>query len=265
MTKLTDEILMAYVDGELEDKQAGEIREAIKTDPEVLKRVDIFRDSSAMLQDIYDAPLKEAVPNRLVKTVMNFKTDKPSPGLLERVAAFFRMPPSWKPAYVLTAAVALLIGTAAGYLAANIPQSDQKHYAVTLNGGDFSRGMETTASGQFFAVGDRGIQVMPVATFRDKSNRYCRQYEVVAGQDKNTLIAQGIAYRDKSGKWLTMITINSHPSDSLSADTNSGYIPAGEDDFADIIFSRIMASPPMGLERESELIDHAWAGVSRSE
>jgi len=58
-----------------------------------------------------------------------------------------------------------------------------------------------------------------------------------------------------------LIYINPHPSDSLPADTNSGYIPAGEDDLIDIIFSQIMASPPMELERESELINKVWAGA----
>ena len=264
MTKLTDEILMAYVDGELEDKQAEDIRKAIETDSEALKRVEIFRDSSAMLQGVYDAPLQEPVPKRLIDTVMSFKADKPAPGLLESVVAFLRMSPSWKPTYALVATVALLIGAGTVYLATNITQPDRKHYSMTLNGGDFSMGLETTASGQFFTIGDQGIQVMPVATFLDKSNRYCRQYDVVARQDKNVRISQGIACRNKSGKWTTMITINSHPSDPLPTDTNSGYIPAGEDDFIDIIFSQIMASPPMTLERESELIDQAWAGAPDS-
>jgi hypothetical protein len=261
MAKLTDEILMAYVDGELEDKQADDIRKAIETDLEALKRVEIFRDSSAMLQGVYDAPLQETVPKRLIDTVMSFKADKPAPGLLERVVAFLRMPPSWKPAYAIVASVALLIGAGAGYLATNITQPDRKHYSMILNGGDFNRGLETTASGHFFAIEDREIQVMPVATFLDKSNRYCRQYDVVTRQDENMRISQGIACRNKSGKWLTMVSINSHPSDPLPTDTNSGYIPAGEDDLIDIIFSRIMTSPPMALERESELIDRAWAGA----
>ncbi|MBC2744846.1 MAG: hypothetical protein HGJ93_17890 [Desulfosarcina sp.] len=260
MTKLTDEILMAYADGELEDKQADDIRKAIETDSEALKRVEMFRDSATMLQGVYDAPLQETVPERLIETVMSFKADKPAPGLIERVVAFLRMPPSWKSAYAI-ASVTLLIGAGMGYFATHITQPDRKHTSMILNGGDFSLGLETTASGQFFTIKDRGIQLMPVATFLDKSNRYCRQYDVVTGQDKNVRISQGIACRNQSGKWLTMITINSHPSDPLPADTNSGYIPAGDDDFVDIIFSQIMASPPITLERESELIDQAWAGA----
>ncbi len=264
MTKFTDEILMAYVDGHLDDKQAENIRKAIETDSEALKRVEIFRESAEMLHGVYDAPLQETVPERLVETVMSFKADKPAPRLLERVFAFLRMPPSSKPAYALVASIALLIGAGAGYLVTNITQPEQKHTSMTLNGGDFSQGLETTASGQFFTIGDRGVQVMPVATFLDKSNRYCRQYDVVTRQDKNVRISQGIACRNKSGKWLTMININSHPSDPLPNDTNSGYIPAGEDDLIDIIFSQIMASPPMTLEREFELIDQAWAGAPDS-
>lgn len=263
MTKLTDETLMAYVDGQLDDKQTKEIQKAIEADSDARKRVEVFRQSAAMLHGVYDAPLQEAVPERLMDTVMGFKTDdKRAAGLLERLFAFLPRPLTLNPASAVVAFIALLIGTGTGYYAGNITQFDKKHLAITLDGKDFSRKLDTTVSGQFFTVEGRDVQIMPVATFLDTSNRFCRQYEVVTGPDKNVHLSQGIACRSNAGNWLTIVSINSHPSDVLPGDSNTKYIPAGADDLTEVVFSQIMASPPMTLKRESELIEQKWANTS---
>lgn len=267
MVKLTDEVLMAYVDGELDEVRAEEIRKAVDTDTDARHRLEKFKESAAMLQGVYDAPLQEAVPSRLINTVMNFKTEKaiPAPGPIERFLSFLGISPDWKPAYALVASLALLVGAGTVHLAHTLISPDQtrtaqQQTAMTLNGEAFNRGMDTAISGQPFRVDDQGLQITPVATFIGQSNRYCRQYEAVQGQDNNRPAAQGIACRNDAGKWSTLIAI--HPSaDSIAGGSGSNFIPAGEEDLAEMVFPQIMASPPMSLQKESELIKQSWAAA----
>jgi hypothetical protein len=258
MTKITDEILMAYVDGEVGSKEAKDIRKAMESDPEVLQRVEMFRESSAMLKGVYDEPMQERVAERLIDTVDDFRSRISVPPLIERVLTFLHMPPNWKTAYALAASVVLLIGTGTVYLATNTTETDSNYYSAIFNDANLSRGLETTPSGKIISIGDRGVQIRPVATFLDKSNHYCRQYDVIAGQDKNTLLAQGIACRTKQGEWHTIISINLHPHSPGSSNIKAGYIPAGGDNLINVMVSRIMGAPPMTLERESKLIKTAW-------
>lgn len=257
MTKLPDEILMAYVDGELDEKETNDVRKAIKADPKVQKRVEIFTDSAAMLQGVYDAPLHEAVPKKLLKAIENSESGKPPRKLFDHIADFLRMP-GWQPAYALMATFVLLIGIGAGYLVSEIISPNKAFSPVALNSEKFSRGLETTASGQTFNIADRALQVTPVSTFLDKSQRYCRQYEqVIIGQNGEKNLSHGVACRDASGNWHTMIYIAPHPAGKSPANSIK-YIPAGDEDLIDIMVSNVMASPPLAIEQEAKLINQAW-------
>lgn len=257
MTKLTDEILMAYVDGELDEKETNDVSKAIEADPKVQKRIEIFTDSAAMLQGVYDAPLHEAVPKRLLKAIGDSESGKPPRKLFDRIADFLRMP-AWQPAYALMASFVLLIGIGAGYLASEIINPNKAFSPVALNSEKFSRGLETTASGQTFNIADRALQVTPVSTFLDKSQRYCRQYEqVIIGQNGEKSLSHGIACRDASGNWHTMIYIAPHSAGKSPANSTE-YITAGDEDLIDTMVSRLMASPPLAIEEEAKLINQAW-------
>jgi surface antigen len=262
MVKLTDKILMAYVDGELENRQNKEIRKAIETDPEALKRVEIFRGSSALLRSMYDKPFQESVPKQLIDTAIYLNTDKPASTLFERLLAFLRIRQNWEPVYAIVASVALFIGVSTGYIfSTNISNLRQGYYGIKQNDENLSRGLETTVSGQFFIIKNRNMKIIPVATFIDKSNRYCRQYDVVATQNKDLCTSRGIACRTKSGKWLTLVSINAHAFDTSATHNNSGFIQAGGDELIDKILSQIMTEPPMALKKESELIGQSWTNA----
>jgi hypothetical protein len=58
---------MAYADDELEPKARGEVIDALLRDPEVLLRLDIFLSTRTSLARLYEAPMHESVPERLVR------------------------------------------------------------------------------------------------------------------------------------------------------------------------------------------------------
>ncbi|MEN9063453.1 anti-sigma factor family protein [Ponticoccus litoralis] len=62
--KLTDEILMAYADGELDASTARAVEAAIETDPEVAERVALFGDTARVLKQAAQARPEPPCPTR---------------------------------------------------------------------------------------------------------------------------------------------------------------------------------------------------------
>jgi hypothetical protein len=64
--KISDEMLLAYVDNELDAAARAEVEAAIAADPEVARRVDQQRTLRKLLGAAYDPVLDEPVPPRLL-------------------------------------------------------------------------------------------------------------------------------------------------------------------------------------------------------
>ena len=77
-------------------------------------------------------------------------------------------------------------------------------------------------------------------------------------------VSQGIACRNDSGEWSTIVSIHP-PVDPVATESDPAYFPAGGEKMTDIILSQMMASPPMSLQRESELIKQRWAAAPTPE
>ncbi|HVZ98768.1 MAG TPA: NepR family anti-sigma factor [Caulobacterales bacterium] len=63
--EISDETLMAYVDGELPSLEAKRVAEAVQSDAELAARVQRFRNVRHALKRAYDSVLSEPVPDRL--------------------------------------------------------------------------------------------------------------------------------------------------------------------------------------------------------
>lgn len=50
MTKLTSEILSAFLDGELDPAQSAQVAQALETDPEAVRRLEKFREINERLR-----------------------------------------------------------------------------------------------------------------------------------------------------------------------------------------------------------------------
>jgi anti-sigma-K factor RskA len=63
---ISDEVLMAYADGELDMKTRREVEDAIAADPRIARRVADHRALRDSLRSTYDKVLEEPVPERLL-------------------------------------------------------------------------------------------------------------------------------------------------------------------------------------------------------
>lgn len=265
MQRPSDEELMAYADGQLDEVRRAEIQQAETRDEEVQRRVAQFRQSAVLLKAAYDATLQEAVPQHLIDTVKGGSTAE-APTLRERLAAIFRMPTLWRPAYAFAALAILLVGVGLGYQVGHAPDSGRVDISLAQHSEAFQRGLDTTASGQWFSLEQEKVRILPVATFQDQSSAYCRPYDVAIAE-ASLPVAQGIACRDAAGHWDTKVYIATGPAGMDTQTPPPGYIPASADDhdFVMAIADQLMVAPPLSPEAEAALMAAEWGHRPTSE
>ncbi len=250
----SDEQIMAWVDGELPEDEARQVERAIQGDPEAQKKAEVFRGSTAMLKAAFDDPLHEAVPEKLIRTIRAHGTPRAAARRTGSWRSFFRIP-VLSPAFGVALAVVLLGGLLSGYLFFGTSRSGL--FTGVPSGRQFSRGLETIPSGNSFYLADGNLKVTPVATFRDRARRYCRQYEVEILRGAKGQWAQGVACRDRRGDWHTRVYVPPMPQQAATqrADT---YVPAAGDDAMTGVLDRLMAGAPLTTEQEAALIRSGW-------
>ena len=266
MTQLDEETLMAYVDGELDPRRAAEVEALLAEDAEARATVQMFRDSAALVRGAFDPILREPVPARLLAAVNAPVTSKVSDIRLARRSPLSRFFP--QTVWARAAAVALLIGAGAGYLTAQWQSGVLEPSAqVATIDPLLNEALETTASGAVFARQERGggieRNIMPLLTFRDANQRYCREFESTLKVPDGQQVSYGVACRAQ-GVWqpqalmarqLISPTLRSDP-----AADHSQYVPAmgGEVAGFDTVIEQLMVGPPLSPEEETALMGRSW-------
>src|SRR5260370_14645334 len=66
MQKANDELLIAYLDGELDPETSKEVATAIARDPALAREAQMLAETAAALRVMFDDVLQEPVPERLL-------------------------------------------------------------------------------------------------------------------------------------------------------------------------------------------------------
>lgn len=265
MTKLDEETLMAYVDGELDPRRAAEVEALLAEDAEARATVQMFRNSAALLRGPFDQVLREPVPERLLATLDRPPTGKVHDIRLARRGVLTRFLP--QTAWARAAAVALLVGTGAGYLTAQWqPAGLDPTARLAASDALLNEALETTGSGVAFARrdADTGLarEILPLLTFRDANQRYCREFESTLKGSDGQQVSYGVACRE-DGVWqpqalmarqLIAPALRGDPQD------HSQYVPAMGAEVAgfDTVIQQIMVGEPLKSEEEAKLIGQGW-------
>ena len=258
MTHLSDEKLMAYVDSELNSHESEEIYKSLQSDSEARERIEMFRESTRILREVYDAPIHEKVPQGLIDTIQEARAEEePGAGFAATILSWLQIS-SWQPVHALAFPLILLLGVCTGWFTAGLSTSEQNLYSPIFEGSDFSLGMESTVSGMSFTVEHQHASVTPTTTFVGTYGHFCRQYEVAHMENGKSLPSQGVACRTNTGKWLTRVSILPESPYFDSAEIKNSYIPADDNELAAKIFSSLMAEPPLTIRQEEALIKNGW-------
>ncbi len=262
MTDLTDEILMAYADGELDPASNAEVEATLRKDPAAGRRLEIFLATGVPVADFFAPLLEEPIPDHLVRLVKNNGKLKQRRG---SVLSFMSLAKSTGPfgaswptmvAASLVTVVAITALTMQLYRAGG----NRTELVIARHGEIFAQGplkktLETAPSGTkvSFDGETSAMSAEMILTFRNRKQLFCRQYEVSGLTNGYS----GIACRDKDGEWRVKIHIaaSSHPHHG----EGEQIVPAGRTaSDVEAAVNKVMDGDALGRDEERTLIERNW-------
>jgi hypothetical protein len=218
MMKFASEKAMALVDGQLAPAEAPAVIQEIAATPALMRLVQKYLAVNPWkIRQLYKDFEQEPVPDRLMATVLYSpmgEVRRRSPGFVEKLAALAARTrerytvPGWSLAAGPALAGALVAVSAYTFM----PTASVGAYA---DAGMIVPPLETTASGS-----SSQLVVRPILTYRNKSDEFCRQFEVKYGEKQSS---HAVACLRAGGNWQMMMATPLVP-------TVHGYAPVGEAD-----------------------------------
>ncbi|MBZ7924478.1 anti-sigma factor [Ensifer adhaerens] len=260
--QFTDEILMAFADGELDEETTRRVEAALESDDELMARVALFMETRAAASEALKPVLAEPVPDELVQKVRAMAAtaaaanaqraiDTPSSGA-ENVVAF-RRPTDQATSpqrnvsrllMALAASLLVVVGGAGGYLlrGGGLADTGAVHVAGSVDPA-LSAILDQAASGEEVAVGEGQGTVRLVSAFELAGGQLCREYELTQpGQP--ALVS--VACR-KASIWQTRLTV-------AKPGGGDGYAPASSLETVDAFLTSIGAGQPLDAEAEKRAL-----------
>jgi hypothetical protein len=191
----SDEVLMAYADGEVDEATRKLVDTAMRDDPEVAARVARHRALRAAVSGAFSSVLEEPVPERLLAAAGQAQVprrDNVVSLLHARAAKTPVRPPSWRP-YALAASV--LLGVGIGYA---LWHDSASLLSAGANGGWVTRGALSRAlSDQLAADHPAGSVAAIGLSYRAKSGEYCRTFSLTRDGSTGVACREGEAWQVK--------------------------------------------------------------------
>lgn len=203
MAEISDEMLMAFADGQLEAAEAARVAEVVAADADLMRRLSLYEaTSAARLARPFNAALEQEIPERLMKAARMLdaarrRSAQPQrawlSGWVGRIAEGFggMLPAGVSPAFgaLGLAAGVIVLATGARLAAQHVPEPDVFRVALeTARSGDAIR----------FAAEDGRRTITPHLSFRNQSGDFCRKYAIARA---NRTQIEGVACRDAKGTW----------------------------------------------------------------
>lgn len=274
MADLSDEILMAYADGELDRHEHARVEAILALTPVYQARLEVFQSTGRLLAEHYRRALEEPVPGELVRLVLNagpavatsshHRTNARSIArLADRLARMLGAGvPRWQAA--LACSASLVIGVGAGWLKIHpaVRPLDPAGAAIALDDGQIkaqgalARALQSAPSGQLVLDSEIGEPVKGVRirlTFRSRDQAFCRevQFTLRAGG-----AFAGIGCRAANGDWrmLALLPAPDHPT------TAGQTTPAADSGLAALagLVERTIDGDALGAADEAALIARHW-------
>lgn len=261
MTGISDEMLMAYVDGELESRDRSAVEAYLAATPSAQDRLRVFQLTGRGLSELVNQPMREPVPQRLLDAVnISSKPIAFKSGPHKKRGAFNIS--AWPAA--MAASVTFLAAAGAAYWFASRPSPN-------VNDGigiELARSGDRIATHAIAAVLDKvqsgiaapasiegqDLTVTPVFTFATASKMFCRQY-VVTAHDASAY--GSVACKAANGNWH----VEAHEAIDTPRPATQKIAPAsgraGPKSIEDAV-DRLIDGDVLGTDAERAIIARAW-------
>lgn len=242
MTRLDDETLLAYADGELDPRRAAEVEVRLRDDPEARQRLERLRESARLARDAFRDTLEAPVPERLLKAL-----DQDSAPAMAKVLPFKTRsrPPRSLPLKAAAAVLVAALGLGLLWIGTPAPRPPLAGTDALLQ-----KALETRPGGRSLA--DGGREITPLLTVRSGDGGYCRQFQEQRGGEGYL----GVACRNRDGVWLIRVLLArallAQPADSYGP--ASGPAPAAPAALLDALTEGQALTPA----QEAGLLERGW-------
>lgn len=259
---LPDELLMAYVDGELPPSEAERIADRLAVDPEARARADMFAQTHALVGQAFASVARDPVPERLLVAARGQRTSTTAAPAAssalpaERAANVMPFPPRaaatggprWRP-LALAASIAALLAGGVGYLAGQAGVAPRGSGALAF---DLAAPIVLAAMASMPDGTSRDVERLTLTltgTYRMNDGRLCRTFDASAAAlpERSLALAchEGAAWR------LTAL----FPVDA--ADPNA-LRPAGASNALDAVLDAGGAGEALSRSEVDRLIGTGW-------
>ncbi|WGF87224.1 anti-sigma factor family protein [Marinivivus vitaminiproducens] len=242
-----DELLMAFVDGTLDDPLHSEIARAVEGDPSLAKRAAALAEGDRLARALYE-PLAALPVSATLRERIDALTSAPpeaspvEPSVVPfRPAARRSVGRRWLPA-ALAAAIALLIAGPLGFqlgrtgLPQGAPGPDGAGAVDPLMANLLSK----LPSGEAFDLESGGTFTV-ISSFEVAEGRFCREFEVRSG----TAYLGVACMADHGWRYSFLSAV-----DATESDGDGAFTPASSVDLLDAYLTGENAGPPLSVEEE---------------
>ncbi len=253
--KLSDDMLMAYADGELDDAEQERIGRLIAAHPAALARLRRFERTGRALGlafEVGDRPLPAALRQMTPTRPGAGTSRKRTANALDWLTAW---PALTRPRFA-AAALMLIAAFLGGRIWENfvaVPPATRILFSETgplLASGALREALETRPSP---GGGGEGAPVAALQTFRASGGAFCREY---AAQNEGRAAARGVACRQPDGEWAVSL----HIANAGGPPSQGGYAPAGGGlrQTLETYMHEIMDGNPLTPDEEKRAIGSRW-------
>lgn len=248
MAGFSDETVMRYVDGELDDETSALVEAALANDPDLSRRVELFAETRLAAQDamrpMLDEPVPDALKGAIEAMVAKAKTepDRPPVQIGNGRARLFSPANDWV-RLAAAASVAAVLGLAAGNMlngqneSEGLQIADVDRQALSTALRSIPAGSETTL------VGDT-TRFKAIASFHDSEQNLCREFELDIA-DRSTLVSVAC---NEASEWVLRFAVK-------APGTDSGYAPASSSEALEAYLTAISAGQPLSEGEERQALD----------
>lgn len=253
---ITNDMLSAYIDGELAPEEMERVARAIAADELLAARLRQFRRVDRLLTEFSSAIDAQPLPPAVLALLEPPCADADVPQRSEPVAVVLPFARRHRRAAALALAASLVLavaivlqfdardGTPPGFDAivragAVVPSSPLQHV------------LEEVPSDEAYAVaGGTGVEITPVLSFVSTAQEYCREFRVDAG----ARAARGVACR-RDERWETLKVV---AAEARGSDAHYATATAETDEDFDAFVDGLVADEPLGADAEARALHGGW-------
>lgn len=198
MSRIDQETLSAFLDGELGELERRRVEAALARDPELWRQLDGLARVDTWLR----RGLEPALEEKLVQPAREANLVQPTSAATPAVS---RRPRRLRRRTALVAGIAgLLLGLGGPTLLTERGRETPLETAL-------AEALERHPSGSPLRFADRDAggsgEVVPIRTFRNVEGRWCREYELTLRDRHQELRRLAIACREENGRWRTRLAL----------------------------------------------------------